>query len=547
MYKTHSVRLAFNAIKRQQRIPGTRGLSVKGFISPLGNVWYQINRYDQEAWLPTWACVSMTLAIQQLADQQMFLSASGTSGQLQGYIAEVREFKERNIIEGPGWMQQCFTLPDRSVIQPAGPPDLKIVFPPLPNKCVCAGDHDRWLRLVAQPLESHPIPSFFMQATFLAPLLTLIGENSSTGYELVGPMASGKSAVLRLAASVVGSPGGNQRGGYKISFDTLLRTLDQQILYHGDLPIIVDQAELALAGESTAKRVGCFKAFAHQMQGNTEVTSDGNVRGDHRFVLLTADDDPLHVQIDGDERITKIVTDRVKTIRIADGRPHGVFEAVPLFDRTTSGQFMNNLLDHAQQHHGSAMRVYLAHLIEKMIEHPDRIKAEVNALVHGFRIAARVDLHDVAAVRLCDAFGRVAAAAFLAVRAGALPDTTSWIDAALACYRTYLGDIHKPASFKDRLKQLAAAPSVRHIGGDFTLPQSAEIESANVFVKHGRRGNALLIRQHAVEEVIHDWPLQRRRPEVFAEMKTDKDRHTTKCRLSCDGKPEPVFYFKLSD
>jgi hypothetical protein len=167
----------------------------------------------------------------------------------------------------------------------------------------------------------------------------------------------------------------------------------------------------------------------------------------------------------------------------------------------------------------------------------------VSKRMAAFRRAAAGNRNDHCDAMITDTFAVAYAAGWIARGQGILPASWRINVATMRCYRRHLHQAVPPRSFNDILLEIAAGDGVVEIGG--SEPQTASLDTTNVFVKHSGRGTEVMIRPAAIDTVIADWKHWAGTPSVKRMMVMEKGHLTVKRRLS-DGTVHRVYCFRLS-
>lgn len=323
------------------------------------------------------------------------------------------------MIERVGWNGQHFALPDGTVFSPSGAQQPDIVFQRIPRRCSPRGTFKGWKRKVARRLAGQALAEFVLCLAFAAPLLALTNRVGNFGFELVGGKGTGKSSLQQLMSSVLGALQGED-GHYWVSFDATPNALEQSMAGFSDLPLILEEANLFVAGETARTRGNNFKALAFRLGGGSEKARfDQGQPKEFRLIFLTSSNERLAKLMNINSEAARAAEDRLITLPI-EGRPHGVLDFVPSGTANAS-QFIADLVAAADAHHGHAIRRFLSHLVQERADDERRLRAEIVRRMASFREKAGVDPNAGSAVRVADAFGLVFAAGALAKRYGALP------------------------------------------------------------------------------------------------------------------------------
>lgn len=459
-------------------------------------------------------------------------------------VANADDFVPYPIIENVGWNGGNFASPCGRISSPTDGQTPKIAITPMRNKCSRGGSLSRWRKRVAKPIRGQSILQFCVLLMFAAPLLRLTGVFDNFGFEIIGKKATGKSSALRLASSVAGGSGRGPEGHYYVHFDTTLNALEDAMVVHSDLTLLLDEANLFGMGQTARALATIFKDVAFKLGGGTTRARLGSEGYETRLLFLSTSNEPLAALIGEHTEGAKAAADRLITIPIAEEREHGVLDYVPE-DYSSPGEFIDAILAAASADYGQALPQFLDRLVNDRALDEQALRTCIAEYVAEFRDEAAVDPNDGSARRVADAFGLVFAAGRLAERYHVIPKRFGCGTAVLACYRLHLGRAQAGMSFTELLTRLARGPGVPHIGKKKAPPLSdAEFEEG-LFVKEGRHGTELLIRADRINRFIPNWRGIKGREEIQALMITEKKRQQIYRMVSSRHDRIRVFSFRL--
>ncbi len=119
-------------------------------------------------------------------------------------VAALDRFVEIPAAHHVGWNGSFFAQHD-GTISGAGVEHVHVLFVPQSGRTSSAGTLADWKRQVAVSVSKHPLVAFAVMAMFSPPVLRLMPGARNPVFEFVAARNSGKSAMLKLAGSVVGS------------------------------------------------------------------------------------------------------------------------------------------------------------------------------------------------------------------------------------------------------------------------------------------------------------------------------------------------------
>lgn len=524
-------------------------IQTEGFTAPSGKEWVRVSVGQRYGWVPYREIYgSGKDAIRRLANQTVNIIGWPSTKDFLNSVRELSHFPPRDLIENVGWNGCHFALPDGTVFSPEINPAGEVLFDRISNRCAERGTLGGWKRRVAEPLVDQRIGTFVLCAAFAAPILKLKNRVGNFGFELVGPKGKGKSTFQQIMSSVLGGATQGEDGHYWTSFDATPGGLEQTMASHSDLPMILEEANLYIAGESSRVRGAHFQALAFRFAGGSDRRRLGSgATGEYRFVYVTSSNESLFDLIGRNSESASAATDRLITIQIPPDRRHGLFDSIP--DEFSSGSdFAKALIAAADQNHGNAIRRFLQKLVEARASDEVKLKKDIAAMIARFCEKAHVDTSNGSAVRVAEAFGIVYAAGELAKRYGALPKRMRCGPAALACYRLHLSKNDDLESFSALLSAIAKRDDVIDLGirniSDFNARTLAK---APAFVRGRQSNRELWIRQARIKELIPNWTTLKHNPEIAQLLKRDGRHMRIKRTVGWKGAQERVYCFEFPE
>lgn len=524
-------------------------LHVEGFSAPSGQEWILVNDGDRRGWIPRPAFRGRASeAIDQLARQNIVIIGASRLKALIDRVAEISDFPTHPLIESVGWNGCHFALPDGTVFSPNDRVSGEVIFDRVHNRCAERGTLRNWKRSVAKPLAHQNIATFVLSLAFAAPILRLTNRVGNFGFELVGPGGTGKSTFQQLMSSVLGGAIQGEDGHYWTSFDATPDGLEQSMASHSDLPMILEEANLFIAGESQRVRGERFKALAFRLSGGTDKRRFGHsAAGEYRFVYLTSSNEPLSELIGRNSETARAASDRLITIPLPSDRPHGFFDSIPE-SLNGGGDFARNLIAAANRNHGRAIRRFLQRLVDARATDEERLKTEIGALIARFYNKANIDLGDGSATRVAEAFGIVYAAGELARQYGALPRQHWCGPAVLACYHLHLANKAHIQSFASLLAGMTKRADVIDLGRRKVADiDRIALASASAFVRKDGGERELWVRPSRINALIPSWERIKNDPEVDALLKREGRHERLKRPVGPGRAAQRVYCFRLPE
>jgi hypothetical protein len=517
---------------------GYYSIDVTGATSLSGTRMVLVNEGSVSVWIRQSEFSEPRTAFAKLNDAGLGCRAKANQDKLLQKVDDLTSFPPAALVDQTGWIGGYFALPDGTVFAPKKAPPATVVFRKAPEKFQVSGTFEAWTEGVATPLIGQTLPAFVIMMAFMPPLLKLSERNDNYGFEMVGQGGTGKSTSSLLGASVLGS------ADFVTSFYTTLGALEAQIPLHADLPLLLEEANLYMAGETTAKRGAAFKAFAFMMSmGREKDRYNAPAGSSYRFSYLSTSNEPLASLIGEDTDVARAAGDRLITLEIPD-RTYGVFDSLPPGVNSAS-EFAGQLRRAAAENHGHAIRIFLGRLVRDRGSDETALRADIRRWMDDFRQKCGADPNNGSEVRVADSFGLVYAAGRLAKRYKALPEGWKCLLPVLTCYRTMRRVSAPPKTFEQRLTELAGLPDTVDLDAEGVTRKM--IAAGGIFVRNAKTCTELIIRPNAMGRALPNWSHLRRQPEVKARILGDQGRHDTKRKLGRKGSPERVYCFKLAD
>lgn len=409
----------------------------------VGRCWSLLTRFrdrdgNQQEWVIPLALFGGDTAadvIRGLLDRGLEIDSSrDAKRKLLEYLQGVNTPERVVLVKKIGWYDDAaFLLPDRTIGTPAEPLHY---YADTPNLCRLrqSGALEQWRDQVAALCIKNPLLAFAVSAAFAAPLLDVLGIES-TGFHYVGDSSLGKSTLLKVAASVCGEP-----SAYLRNWRATDNALEAMASAYSGLVLILDeigQCDPRIVGETI------------YMLGNGEGKSRANDRGgardtqhSWRLVFLSSGEKSLEQHMgEANKRPQAGMELRFLAIPAClhaseeDRKQFGIYNEL---HRHLSGAALSDyLLRECGKYHGTALIAFLEKLCEP------GVRAKVAALLLRDRqdfIARNLEKTPSGQVkRAADKFALVGTAGELATRWG----ITGWprgeaMQAADRCFQAWL-------------------------------------------------------------------------------------------------------------
>ncbi|ACS38040.1 DUF927 domain-containing protein [Methylorubrum extorquens] len=280
------------------------------------------------------------------------------------------------------------------------------------------GSFDTWKSEVRRLANEQALPTFVL-ACALGPLLPrLVPElDDNPGFELFGDTTLGKSVLLKLGASVHGSPSDLVR-----HWNTTVNGLERPMAEANDSVLLLDEISEYLEGGGPDRRHTLARAMFKLAHGIEKERHD-RPAARYRFAFLSSTNVALADVMCGlPPAEAEAIGVRVATIPAAASR-YGVFDRLPP-GCSTSKAAADEVVRVATEHHGHAARAFTAELERRLATPIGRalLKRRMVRNLNTFRCRAGLaSAEDKAAARAGDKFALAYVAAHFARRWGILP------------------------------------------------------------------------------------------------------------------------------
>lgn len=326
-------------------------------------------------------------------------------------------------VDRVGWHGFAYVLPNETI----GDDVERVVFQtdgPSENNFRQRGTVDQWIENVGKFCAGNSRAVFSVACAFTGPIMRAAGMESG-GIHFRGDSSSGKTTVLRVAASVWGAPNYMQRWR---ATDNALEAIASQ---HCDGLLILDelaQVDPKVAGE-TAYLLANESAKARATR-----TGGARARKTWRLLFLSAGEVSLadHMS-EGGKRVRAGQEARMADIPADAGAGCGAFEVLHCYDN--GSDFSRGITQEAAKYYGAPGRAWLVWLTSRAPTLKQLIRARADNITR--QIVPGVAGGQVQ--RVGARFGLIAAAGEMATEAG----LTGWTPgestrAAQACFNSWM-------------------------------------------------------------------------------------------------------------
>lgn len=307
-----------------------------------------------------------------------------------------------------GWHNGSYILPDQ-------------VFPETAKAVLQSDSHNftalktsgtlsEWQNNIAKYAVDNTRILFAISLAFAAPLLHIMREESG-GVHLFGASSTGKTTLLKIAASVWGGGGDN---GYIQQWRATGNALEAIAENHRDALLVLDEL-----GQADGKSVGDIIYMLANNQGKGRLKSSSELRKAYGWRLLFLSSGEITLEAKLTEVLKKPMAGmetRFANIPADAGKGMGVFEELHEFANPES--FCRHLSNASKKYYGTAIRSFL-HYITTL--QPDTLEQIISVTQRDFIAQYLPDNSDGQVKRVAGRFGLIAAAGEIAIENGILP------------------------------------------------------------------------------------------------------------------------------
>lgn len=304
---------------------------------------------------------------------------------------------------------------------------------PTTNTMTSRGNVSHWSKYVAKSCSGNPKLIFGLCTSFSAPLLLHAGLEGG-GFHLYGGSSKGKTTCLQIAASVCGNgadPAASENS-YVGRWNTTANALEGTAAAHNDGLLALDEM-----GACDAKDFGKVVYDLSSGQGKARMNKNTSMRQNKawRSIIFSTGEISSRQKIEESGKKAQIGHEvRMVDIPIADGLlidTHG----------QDAGDFANELKKNAGQYYGTALREFIAKLINYESNHFALKKDIVNRMeLCRMTLTAGRKLHSHQQ-RVIQRFTLLIVAGQLAVKFGLLPMTEQEITESIkSVLNSWIGD-----------------------------------------------------------------------------------------------------------
>jgi uncharacterized protein (DUF927 family) len=389
---------------------------------PNGQGWARWSRWkDEDGREHTWAVPDAKLhgdpssLCGELAEQGLRIETGANKrGLFVAYLNSADSDKRATIIGRTGWCEfndgKVFVLPART-IGVTGNETVSFVGSrnaPYGER----GTLEEWRDSVGVLTCGHDRAMFAIATAFAAPLVGLV-ETESGGFNFYGQSSSGKTSIVRGAASVWGR--GDARGFLR-TWRATANGLEGAAVLHNDLPLPLDEL-----GVAEAKDVGAVIYSLTGERGKDRAQRDGSLKETQTWRTLIISTGELTVadKIREDGRRPRAGQEvRVVDIHADAGAGFGIFDHAGLDN--DAQKLADAIKNAACTYYGTAGPAFIEGIVAQGL---DEVACAARQAQRKFRLNAEIIPADAIGqvLRVADRFSLVAFAGELAIELGIVP------------------------------------------------------------------------------------------------------------------------------
>lgn len=395
--------------------------------------WGMLVRFtDPDGVTKEWNIPSEFLATEGGAEvlRQLFsMGLRAESGQqprrrLIQYLQTTAASERYVLVNRLGWHDKAYLLPKGTLGTPKEPLYFYSSTPDL-NKIAERGELLQWREEVAAYCINNPRLIFAVSAAFAAPLLHLIGMET-TGFHFFGDSSQGKTTLLKIAASVYGAP------NYVRTWRSTDNALESIAAAHSDGLLILDEIS-----QCDPRIVGDITYLLGNGKGKSRANDRGGVRGnalEWRLLFLSTGERTLEQQMAEVGKKSKAGQEiRLLAIPSDAGSQNGIFNDLHSF--AGGAALSSHLVERSANYHGTAFYAFIDTLCSSNLEKlSGRIRRELVRFSSGLTDGVSGQVR-----RAAEKFALVGFAGELASSAG----LTGWprgmaTEAAQECFKAWV-------------------------------------------------------------------------------------------------------------
>lgn len=272
-----------------------------------------------------------------------------------------------------------------------------------------AGTREEWFDLL-KPLARDPLAVLAVSAAFAAPLLKPLNFGTLSLF-FVGPSSTGKTILLRLVASVFGSPTS------LLTWEGTENGIEAQALNHRDKPMVTDEV-----GQATGKQ---FSALSYRLMNpasKQRATSSGKaveVQQTRTVIISSGEVSPIDRMTETGEVAKQGQIARLVTLPVS--QDHGVWSNIDGF--ASGAEKSHHVLAQIQSVYGRAGREFCRSIASEIDDIAADFAAVTSDLAEAIFPSSQLDEHDGVPRRVLQNFVLFAFSGMQAIKKKVLPWT----------------------------------------------------------------------------------------------------------------------------
>jgi uncharacterized protein (DUF927 family) len=344
--------------------------------------------------------------------------------------------KRARCVDKLGWYGEVFVTANGSI----GNANEKVVFQnphAIEPALSTSGTVEEWRESIGRLASGNSRLIFAIAAAFAPNLVKFAGEDSG-GFHFRGASSSGKSTVLKVAASVWGKP-----DNYCRLWRSTSNGLEGLAALYNDGLLILDELS-----QLDPKEAGEAAYLLANGQGKTRASRSGTVKQSSRLslIFLSAGEESLTaLMAKAGQRVNAGQEIRLADIEADAGLGMGIFENI--HDQLSPASMALSLKDYASRYYGTVGSAWL----QQVVANQQTIKRDLSDLIKNY-VDTMIPFDATGQVmRVARRFALVAIAGELATTYG----LTGWIEgesfrAAYTCFTTWLEVFGSTGNREDR-------------------------------------------------------------------------------------------------
>lgn len=363
--------------------------------------WHDADGNPHRLTVPVALCIADSRELGRLLAENGLNITPSTSAlqRLAAYIMEQRPKDRARCVSVPGWHEGRYVLPTGECI---GGDGQDIAYQHTSGLTLAYGEAGDWRANVAVLCAGNSRLVFAICCVLAGPMLHVMRMGGG-GFHFVGDSSTGKSTLLKIAASVAGAP------ELVREWRTTANGLEGVAVMHNDATIILDEM-----AQISAQEIGEAAYLLANGQGKSRSSRNGDARpaAQWNILILSAGEVGLSQHMASVGKRTRAgQAVRLVDIPAAADANMGAFEFI--HDADTPAAFSAGLRGAAADNYGTAWRPWLECLAK---EDPTTIRQSYIFNRAQLRKAVSADA-DGQVLRVIDRFALAATAGELATRA----------------------------------------------------------------------------------------------------------------------------------